>query len=204
MLFLALTFIVLGSMGCDPDGGAGDAEGADSGMDADAGDGDTGEDGADCQAQDEVNQTLFIGEPESVVLVDVPEGWTPDRYPMQVGFDVAAPSESGDSRPNLSVTNVGRFDRSVVDIITQDLESVGSVEIHGEDVGLFLQGNQPTWGVNLEAYAPTAPGSEDLMHVTVLTRFIGSNDDQERCQDSLRDLAVLVGESLRENPDWAG
>lgn len=158
----------------------------------------------DCQPQGEVSQTLFRDDPESVVLVDVPDGWTPERFTNQVGYLAVAPSEFATDRPDVGIANMERLDRSVVALVTDNLVEVANVRFLGEDVPIYLQTNQPESGVNLEAYFPTTPAGEELLRVSVLTRYVGGPDDQAACQDSLFDLAVLVASSLRENPAWAG
>lgn len=199
-------FVALPPLGCgDDDGGGGDTEETTVGENASSGSAEeasTTLDAIDCQPQDEVTQTLFEGESGSVVLVDVPMGWAPEPFGNVVGFISVAPSEFATDRPDVGVANQARFDRSLGEAITQDLTAVGSVMFMGEDVQIYLQGNQPTFGVNLEGYFPTSPGSDEVIQVTVLTRYVGGRDGQEACQDSLLDLASLVSESLRENPAW--
>jgi hypothetical protein len=164
-----------------------------------------GDDGnVECYAQDEVTQTIFVGDPDSLVLADVPDGWVAERFSMQAGYLAHAVSPQDTGRPEVSVGNGLIVMRNLAEAITDDLDAVTSVAFYGEEVTVYLQANQPERGVNLEGYFPTAVGSDTMMMVGILAKFIGSNDERAACQSSLVELVTLVADSIRENPNWGG
>lgn len=158
----------------------------------------------ECYAQTEVSQPIFTGDADSLILADVPDGWLVERFTMQAGYIAKAVDPQDTGIPDVSVTNSARVARETVDIVTADLDPLTSLMFNGEEVTVYYQRNQPVYGVNLEGYFPVEIGSDEMMRVTILAGFIGSNDEQEACQNSLVTLATLVAESVRENPDWAG
>lgn len=196
-LWLGVLFAVFA---CDGDSSGGGGNAGDGGSGGSAG----SIGGIECYAQTEVSQTIFDGDTDSLVLAEVPEGWRVERFTMQAGYLATAVSPQDTGIPDVSVTNSALVARTGANIVTADLDPLTSVMFNGEEVTIFYQGNQPVYGVNLEGYFPVENGSDEVMRVTILASFIGSNDEQEACQDAVVTLATLVASSIRENPDWAG
>lgn len=191
--------VALGGCG-DSSTNAGNAGSGGTGGSAGSG-GSTGN--VECYEQTEVTQTIFEGDGDSLILADVPAGWIVERFTMQAGYFAKAVAPQDTNRPNVSATNFGRFTREIAELSTDELIALTSVMFKGEEVTIYYSRNQPVYGVNLEGFFPLDSGSDMMMQVTVLAGYRGSIDEQETCQDSLVELARLVAESIRENPDWA-
>ena len=198
-VWLSLTIAVAGCG--DSPTSAGNAGSGGSGGTAGSG---GGTENVDCYEQTEVTQPIFEGDADSLILADVPAGWLVERFTMQAGYFARAVAPRDTERPDVSATNLARVTREIAELSTDDLIALTSVTFKGEEVTVYYQRNQPVYGVNLEGYFPLSVGSDMMMQVTVLAGFVGSNAEQAACQDSVVELATLVAESIRENPDWAG